>query len=348
MTGIGGIGPSSAPFKPTNEPMQKAPSSSQIPLNEIFIDTNSSGPTDPDKSELYCTIPTREMTPVWVFDRSEEYTKTPHLYRSTSNLDNLDDSFNKQGLAALHASASGSIASPEQVEEICKLAKDSEMSFFDLRQETHALSDTLGLTLRGKRDWANLGLSRQEVLAEEANQVSKLRGQDKISLISAQDLKADVDNPEPLILHKPKLFSEKEAVENAGASYHRINVTDHLRPSRPAVDSFIQAVRDLPQDSAVHFHCCGGRGRTTTFMAMYDMLYNAKDVPFEDIINRQEKFNIDYNLTPEKIVNPEKAKVQTERSEYLQEFHNYAKHNPKGKPQLWSEWRTSASQEKQP
>ncbi len=53
------------------------------------------------------------------------------------------------------------------------------------------------------------------------------------------------------------------------------------------VNYFIDFVKNQPKDSWLHFHCKEGIGRTTTFLIMYDIMKNHKDVNLNDIIKRQ-------------------------------------------------------------
>jgi protein-tyrosine phosphatase len=114
----------------------------------------------------------------------------------------------------------------------------------------------------------------------------------------------------------------------------RITVTDHARPLDEAVDRFILAVRALPENGWAHFHCEAGRGRTTTFMALYDMLRNANRVSLEDIACREQLLGYDYDvLCP---VGPEswKAPYSVDRIAFVRAVYNYARANPAVGPQL--------------
>jgi protein tyrosine phosphatase len=82
------------------------------------------------------------------------------------------------------------------------------------------------------------------------------------------------------------LMTEAQIVSATGATYVRIPVTDHTKPDDEDVDQFLDVVKRLPPHTWVHFHCHAGRGRTSTFMILYDMLRNRK-LPREDIIDRQ-------------------------------------------------------------
>ncbi|WP_455796728.1 fused DSP-PTPase phosphatase/NAD kinase-like protein [Clostridium butyricum] len=67
----------------------------------------------------------------------------------------------------------------------------------------------------------------------------------------------------------------------------RIFATDEELPSVESIDSFITIIKNLKEDSWLHFHCKEGIGRTTTFMIFYDMMKNYNNVSANDITNRQ-------------------------------------------------------------
>jgi len=58
--------------------------------------------------------------------------------------------------------------------------------------------------------------------------------------------------------------------------YIRIPVTDHCRPSEEAVNRFVDLCKGLKPGDWVHCHCHGGDGRTTSFLALFDMVNWAK------------------------------------------------------------------------
>ena len=132
--------------------------------------------------------------------------------------------------------------------------------------------------------------------------------------------------------------TEREVVMAAGAGYVRITVADHARPLDEEVDRFILSVRALPAGGWVHFHCRAGKGRSTTFMALYDMLRNAKHVSLEDIVSRQSLLLGDYNLLALGEQSGWKAGLAADRAAFVRAFFEYALANPGGQPALWTEW----------
>jgi Inositol hexakisphosphate len=114
----------------------------------------------------------------------------------------------------------------------------------------------------------------------------------------------------------------------------RLTVTDHARPLDEEVDRFILAVRALPQNAWAHFHCEAGRGRTTTFMVLYDMLRNAARASLEDIVRRQKLLGYDYDVLRPAEPGNWKAPYTDDRAAFVRAFYNYARANPEGQPQL--------------
>jgi len=118
-------------------------------------------------------------------------------------------------------------------------------------------------------------------------------------------------------------------------------VTDHARPLDDEVDHFIVAVRALPTEGWAPLSLPCRQGRTTTFLALYDMLRNAPRVALDDIVNRQSLLAGDYNLLASEPASGDeawKAGVGADRAAFVRAFYEYAKANPNGRPQMWTEW----------
>jgi len=132
--------------------------------------------------------------------------------------------------------------------------------------------------------------------------------------------------------------TERDIVEPNRAAYVRLTVTDHARPLDDEVDRFVLAVRTIPENGWAHFHCEAGRGRTTTFMVLYDMLRNATRISLEDIAGRQQLLGYDYDVLRPAGPGNWKAPYTDDRIAFIRAFYDYARANPVGRPRLWSEW----------
>ena len=211
----------------------------------------------------------------------------------------------------------------------------------DLRQETHAIiNNEYPVTSMLPNDWANVEKTHDEVLADEGDLISNLSKENEITLMRYSDIKKNVVPPHSVTLRNPAALSERGMVESTGAAYVRFTITDHLRPCSEDIDHFVTVVQNMPDNAWLHVHCKGGKGRTTTAMVMYDMLHNAKDVPAEDIIHRQKILGPGCDLLSMG-AREELWGFKQDRKEFLLEFYEYAKENPMGYPQSWSEWRSS-------
>src|SRR5205823_3844423 len=77
---------------------------------------------------------------------------------------------------------------------------------------------------------------------------------------------------------------------------------------------------DAAECAHLHFHCRGGKGRTAVFMALFDMLRNARRDSFDAVIERQAALGAyDLRRLPEE-GNP-KFPFAKERWSFLSRFH---------------------------
>lgn len=82
--------------------------------------------------------------------------------------------------------------------------------------------------------------------------------------------------------------TEKELVKRHRLQYVRLPVLDHHRFSDQAVEDVLFLLNDQQPTTWYHVKCHAGKGRTTQFMAMADMFWNAKSVSFQEILARQK------------------------------------------------------------
>ena len=99
----------------------------------------------------------------------------------------------------------------------------------------------------------------------------------------------------------------------------------------------------MPKNGWAHFHCEAGRGRTTTFLVLYDMMRNANRVSLEDIARRQQLLGYDYHVLRPADPGDWRAPYTDDRIAFVRAFYEYAHANPGGRSQLWSEWLTSGT-----
>lgn len=198
--------------------------------------------------------------------------------------------------------------------------KGAALLVVDLRQESHGIVNGNPVTWVSEKNWGNAQLINEEITRREKRQLGELKVGERLGRVRIQSLE-----------------TEESMVRTQGHQYLRLTVGDYLRPSDVEVDRFVVAVRDLPELSWVHVHCRSGKGRTTLFMVLYDMMVNAKYMTFENILSRHEALSQDLLL--EEFAKDEwRFQYQKERSQFLRAFYNYAKAHPRGEGLLWSEW----------
>lgn len=245
----------------------------------------------------------------------------PNTYRNTSELDILKNTnIDTTGLKDLNISGSAQFTALELRQLKNNIRKHSSLPIIDidLRQESHGFINGNAVSWLVNKDDANAGLTLQQVTEKEKQQLASIPFGKTISL----------DNGKYTLV-PTVVESEEHLVKPDNIKYFRIPVTDGHRPTDDMVDRFIDLVTNLPEKSWLHFHCKAGLGRTTTFMVLYDIMNNAKNVSLQTIIDRQ------YQLGGEDLFKPGNENT---RVIFIKNFYEYAKSNTDGFKTTWSQW----------
>jgi len=209
----------------------------------------------------------------------------------------------------------------------------------DLREETHGYLNHNAITLTSQYDWINLGKKKSAILAGEQDWLSSLRSQPIIyNILTSKDFKSGKFS-QGINIPVESVISEEKAASDAGLQYARLTVTDHMAPRDVDVDQFVQLTRNISSDTWLHLHCRGGDGRTTTFMAMYDMLRNADKVSFDEILKRQAAVPPNYDLFEVDRGDPDLTIYYKQRLQFLRDFYQFAKASLQGYRGNWSDWK---------
>lgn len=91
--------------------------------------------------------------------------------------------------------------------------------------------------------------------------------------------------------------NERQLVEAAGMTFHRIPMTTRKAPTSADLATFLQLVND-PKNQPVYVHCAGGRHRTGVMTAVYRMTHDGwtSDQAFKEM--KRYDFGADF-LHPE-------------------------------------------------
>jgi hypothetical protein len=285
------------------------------------------------------TPPANANSPVLIWDVDLNLKENlPRNFRTTDDSVSAANGHTsaKADLAELRASGSGEFTSDGL--KLLLARTRGPVTVFDLRQETHLFVNGLPISWFATNDWVNVGRTHDAIVSDEAVRVQSLKPGSEIT-IAGDDIKKSATASSTLgHLIVRNAMTERGLVEENKAAYVRLTVTDHARPLDEEVDRFILAVRALPENGWAHFHCEAGRGRTTTFMVLYDMLRNAARLSVEDIVNRQKLLGYDYDVLKSGPSGDWRAPYTEDRAAFVRAFYSYARANPNGRPQLWSEW----------
>ena len=210
----------------------------------------------------------------------------------------------------------------------------------DLRQESHGYLNGRAITLVSEYDWINRGKSNSQSIRDQENWLHSLRIQKKITgILSTQQFAAKEYSGGKTIPVKV-VKNEKDLVSRLGFAYHKLYITDHTAPGDSEIDAFLTIIKNAPKDTWFHVHCRGGKGRTTTFFVMYDMLKNADKVSFEEIIARHASIAPYYNLFEINRGDPFLTPYYEQRIILLSHFYQFAQEVLNGYQGTWSEWPT--------
>lgn len=266
----------------------------------------------------------------------------PKVFHSSKNGYRISDSHppTRQGLDNLNISGSSQFSKASFDALFKALNKPSCFYLFDLREESHGFINGMAVTWYGvhNHNLTNKGKSVQKIEEIEKKLLAE-QVQKKYLLLNKSDAKDQISESRyglpvyPVFVRT--IQTEREFIEGKNLHYIRLPVSDHIKPTDEIVDQFISIVKSLPKNRWLHFHCSGGAGRTTTFMNMYDMMNNAKEISFEDIIKRQWYLG-GKNMNEHSDDKEWKVSLSKERLQFLKDFYHYCRYNEDNYETSWS------------
>lgn len=284
-------------------------------------------------------------TPVLVLDQKVLNEKL-RKFRSTHDQIVITDKLlpNLTGLNSLNISGSAQFSEGSLKNALTIVPSHYPIYIIDLRQESHGFINGIPISWYVLENKINQGLTDKQILAKEAALIGTIAKQSTVTLnqISEKE-EGRIKKSKALKISVKKAETEAMLSNRLKMIYHRIAVLDHYKPSDAAVDEFLAFIENLPPQVWLHFHCKGGKGRTTTFMILYDILKNGHFVSLEDIVARQvllggsKVFTIstsDKNLW--------KRQAAVERKAFIERFYQYATSEKGYSHCSWSEWNRQA------
>jgi protein tyrosine phosphatase (PTP) superfamily phosphohydrolase (DUF442 family) len=277
--------------------------------------------------------PYRTFPSVLIFDNQNQL---PVQFRDTS-LAHATASFSVEGLAELHASGSSQFDLPQLEALLDRIGSKKGVPVYlvDLRQESHVFLNGTAVSWYADKDWSNVGRSLAWIEGDERLKLIRLvAGRTAMAGTIVKSSNGEVSASDPVAVEITDATTESGLATQFNVEYRRIPVPDHCRPTDDMVQDFVTFVGALPDQAWVHFHCHGGDGRTTTFLALYDMIRNASRVSLDDIVARQSM------LGQYKLFGGDgsgwRATVEAARTRFIKDFYQYAR---LGYPRMsWLEW----------
>ena len=251
----------------------------------------------------------------------------------------------KKLVQGVNASASGQFSAKE-LSALIKHIKTIHPSspkiwIIDLRQESHGFVNGLPITWYQDRNAGNFGRSITEIFSAEKGLLATIplgRAIDLYKIVKGRD--GEVSPGQKYTVTVEKVQTEEELVLQYGLSYFRLFTLDHNKPENHDVDRFIEFVNTQAQpDDWLHFHCRGGRGRTSTYLTLLFIMFNAHHMGFEEILRHQQHIgSIDLSKRYSEENKLWKNDLANFRYEFIKDFYRFAK-DPQGLGnKTWSEW----------
>ncbi len=253
----------------------------------------------------------------------------PRNYRDYSNLSAVRKAgVSILGLTELAISGSGQFSEQGLKYILAQKNTKKPVYIIDLRLESHGFIQGIAISWYAIRNTGNVGRNENEIYAREQWLLSSILHKTVKVYLHKQAAEDLVNFGDFESIYVERALSEQQLVEQYGVNYKRVYVVDHTKPSTATMQDFLQFYRKLPKDAEIHVHCRAGKGRSTTFMIILDILQNAKLVTLEDIIKRN--YLIGGTNLANTVFSPEKKwkqELSNNRKEFLQKFYDYVRNN---------------------
>ena len=273
----------------------------------------------------------------------EEFTyELPRNFRTTASLfqnpENGEKLPSRAGLESLKAATSAQFSEKTLKNALKQL--QGPVWMIDLRRESHGYVNGIPISWYKPHNDSNQDLTTTALLLREQAMVLALNEFNPLIVQRITKKTAGIiHSSEPFEVAIERLETEQQLTKRLGLEYRRLQVLDRNKPDDAVVDEFIQMIKTLPADATLYFHCRGGKGRSTTFMILYDMLKNGKTVSLVDIVLRQQLIGgVNVFNTQTKPGGEWMAQIRIDRKDFIEAFYRYAT-DANGYPKkTWSEW----------
>ena len=196
----------------------------------------------------------------------------------------------------------------------------------DLRQESHGFINGLPISWYGPRNWANKEKTPQQIRRIEQELLAGLKTKKAVTVytILKKSPAGRVLKTKSITILPKTANSERVLVTQLGVGYRRFFVPDHTPPTHAQARAFVKFIKTLPKNTWLYFHCRAGKGRTTTFMVMLNILRSSNHQSLSAILKHQAAIG-GKNLVALPAKSNYKYPGAVERLEFLKWFYAHYK-----------------------
>jgi len=243
----------------------------------------------------------------------------------------------REGLDNLRISASAQF-SPSNFDKLVSAIGQSDIVFVDLRQESHGFVNDQAISRYEAYNQGNAFLVQEFIEPREQSFLKQLRSQKQLKVFELQRKENDEEAFEPSTLSINTVQSVGDFITQKGHRYVRLYLQEDMPPQDSEIDKFVALVKSLPPTTWIHVFSANDLGRTTTLMAMFDMIHNAKDIRFKDILLRQQLLGgFDLSLIPSST--DWRLRYHKLRLAKLKTFYHYIKAEDGFEQQSYTAWK---------
>ncbi|MFM8453668.1 MAG: hypothetical protein ACKOAD_01560 [Gammaproteobacteria bacterium] len=226
-----------------------------------------------------------------------------------------------------------------QFSNILKKLKNKQGILINLRRETQFYVDDISLSLYSQDNTANNKLSIQAIKKQEKILFDRLQQEHELMVFRRKKINADCIEWTPENIVFSNIINSQHLACMNDWDYARIYVGDHLEPDESEIDAFVNLIRNLPKDKWIHFYCHAGKGRTTTFLTLLDIIKNARKDDLDSILDRQRQLG-NKDLKKTKSNRKSRKQATKDRLDLIAKFYDYVRDTEHGytSGMVWSKW----------
>jgi len=242
--------------------------------------------------------------------------------KSETSKDGMPRNFRDLSVIGINAISSAQF-SEDELQKLRQKYPNEKIVIVDLRQESHGFINGKPVSWRSYFEKINQNKEISEILSDEKLHLDAAKKDHEIVIneVVKRDKESGwYEDVAPKNITVNQAISEKDLAQKNGFEYQRFSIRDFDIPEAKEFSRMINFIKNLSEDKKIYVHCAGGRGRTTMFLVILDIIKNGKKVELEEIFKRQNKLG---GARLDEISKEEawSKKLATERLKMLKDFY---------------------------